>query len=234
MKSQRPTAGLREIARQNTCSEGMLRARAGIDGDPGGQKLGVTADKELRHARQADDYIADAENHGPFEKTGDKAIDHLETLADKVRDSGQHPELEQAKAEIGHHHGEHHGRNTVLKMVERMATADKPQGETPLRCGFFQWLGGECRRCCCVLIVHDVVTQSDSSPFCTGSRNYLSMALTMQPEGGDQKSEVRGQFCAPPILIRVRSAPSSSSKMAQYSLLIAQHSSSCRREHRAP
>ena len=77
VKGQRPATSFGKIARQDTGTEGMLRARAGIDGHPRRQELRIAADEKLRHGGEAHDYVADAEYDGAFEKTGEKTVDQL-------------------------------------------------------------------------------------------------------------------------------------------------------------
>jgi len=62
----------------------VLGARAGVDDDSCGQELWITADEILRYGGDAHDRIADAKNHRAFEKAGEKTVDDLETLSNKI------------------------------------------------------------------------------------------------------------------------------------------------------
>src|SRR5437016_11906194 len=125
VKGQRPSACFGKIARQDAGAEGMLRARAGVDDDPRSQELRIAADEELRHGREPHDDIADAEHEGAFEKAGEKTVDHLETLADKIWDRGKHAQLKQTEAELLDHHRKDNGCDAVLEMIQCVAAADE-------------------------------------------------------------------------------------------------------------
>ena len=81
MKSERPTSGFGEVARQRACAERMLRTRADVDGHSRNQQLRITADEVLQNRGNSDDGVAHSEDDSTFEETGEKPIDDLQTFA---------------------------------------------------------------------------------------------------------------------------------------------------------
>ncbi len=126
----------------------MLRAGTGVDGDARGDELGKAADKILQHGGGTDDDVADGEHGAAFKKTGQEAVDHLQTLADETRQRRDEAQADQAEAELGHHHRKDHRGDAVLEMIQNMAAADQAEGHALLpnrrfqsgngawRCGF--------------------------------------------------------------------------------------------------
>ena len=132
MECQRPAAGLGIKARQNARSERMLRAGTGVDGHPRRHQLRIIADEILRHCRRADHDIADSEHGGAPEKIRQKAVDHLQPLADETGESRKKSQSDQTEAELGHHDGKYDGGDAVLQMVQNVAAADQAQGHSLL------------------------------------------------------------------------------------------------------
>src|SRR4029453_7700975 len=145
VKGERPSACFAKIAGQDAGTQWMLRARTGVDGDSCSQELGIAADEELRHSRETHDDIAYSKHDGAFEKAGEKTVNYLETLADKIGDRREYAKLKQTEAELLHHHGKDNGCDAVLEMIERVAATDEADGETflPLGCfeGLRSWVG---------------------------------------------------------------------------------------------
>src|SRR6266508_1187841 len=110
----------------------MLRARAGVDGDAGNQKLRIIADEILRDRGNTDDHVTGPENHRAFEETGDQAVNYLKPLADEIGNCRKRAELKQAEAELLHHHRKDDRSDTVLKMIQRVTGADQGQSKTSL------------------------------------------------------------------------------------------------------
>src|SRR5262245_12977105 len=107
----------------------MLGARTGVDGDTRDQELRITADKKLRHGRETDDDIASPEHLRALKEAGNQTVDALESLSDKIRDRGERAKLQQAEADLFHHHGKKDRCDAVLQMIERVAYAYHAQRE---------------------------------------------------------------------------------------------------------
>src|SRR6266508_2449658 len=132
----------------------MLRARSRIDGDASDQELRIVADENLRDRGDTDDHVAGSENHRAFEETGDQAVDHLKPLADEIGNCRKRAELKQAKAQLFHHYRKDHRGNAVLKMIERVTSADQseckpffPEARFESRCLSIEFLStaSQCR-----------------------------------------------------------------------------------------
>ena len=113
--------------------------------------------------------------------TDDKAVNHLKSLADEIRNRRKRAKLEQTEAKFLHHHRKDDGGDAILKMIERVTDADQTQSQTPLKkSGFESWRLGS-RPCCrdgSCLVAHDGLMHLEC--WSNGILEYWVLSIAVQ------------------------------------------------------